>query len=186
MDATGVCHELCRSFFCGRVTDVKTVLLMRHAEAAPETGGLRDYDRPLTDEGVQIAVQTGEAVVKYGLAIDRIVASAAVRTTETARLVAQSAARGCPLILLEELYAASAERFAQVPRQYGFEDESCILVVGHNPGIGQLMCYFARDLISVPPATLSVFQFEVDSWDKISRETSQLVQLIRNGKAELS
>lgn len=165
---------------------MKTVLLMRHAEAAPETAGQRDYDRPLTDDGVRIAVQTGEVVLECGLVIDRIIASAAVRTTETAKLVAQSAARGRPLILLEELYAAPAERFAQVTRQYGFEDEASILIVGHNPGIGQLMCYFAKDLISVPPATLSVFQFDVDSWDKVSRETSQLIQLIRNGKAELS
>jgi phosphohistidine phosphatase len=165
---------------------VKTVLLMRHAEAAPETAAQRDYDRDLTEEGVRIAIQTGEAVAKCGFAIDRIVASAAVRTAETAKLVAQAAARECPLIQLKELYAAPAERFAQVPRQYGFEDETSILIVGHNPGIGQLMCYFAKDMISVPPATLSVFQFDVDSWDKVSRETSHLVQLIRNGKAELS
>lgn len=164
---------------------MKTVLLMRHAEAAPESAGQTDYDRPLTEDGIDVAAQTGIVLKKAGVTIDRIVASAAVRTTETARLVASKAAPECPVILLERLYSASAELFAQVPRQYGFEDEQTILIVGHNPGIGQLICYFAKDLLSVPPATLAGFRFDVSKWDEISRENATLVRLVRNGQAEI-
>ena len=164
---------------------MKTVLLMRHAEAAPESAGQTDYDRPLTEDGNRVARKTGTALMKAGVAIDRIVASAAARTTETARLVASIVSPECPMILLEGLYAAPAELFAQVPRQYGFEDEQTMLIVGHNPGIGQLICYFAKDLLSVPPATLAGFQFDVSKWDEISRETATLVRLIRNGQTEI-
>ncbi|MBL8811527.1 MAG: histidine phosphatase family protein [Planctomycetaceae bacterium] len=164
---------------------MKTVLLMRHAEAAPESAGQTDYDRPLTEDGIRIATQTGKALKAAGVTIDRIVASAAVRTTETARLVASKASPECPVILLEGLYSAPAELFAQVPRQYGFEDEQTLLIVGHNPGIGQLICYFAKDLLSVPPATLAGFQFDVAAWEEISRETATLARLIRNGQTEI-
>ncbi|MFO0979610.1 MAG: histidine phosphatase family protein [Planctomycetaceae bacterium] len=164
---------------------MKTVLLMRHAEAAPESALQTDYDRPLTEDGVRMATLTGEAWKSVGSGLDRVVASAAVRTTETARLFAAKVAPGCPIILLKELYAAPADRFAQVPLQYGYEDDQSILIVGHNPGIGQLMCYFAKDLISVPPATLAEFQFDVSDWNEISRETATLVRLLRNGRVEI-
>lgn len=169
----------------GEISEVKTVLLMRHAEAAPETAGLTDYDRPLTEDGICMAKQTGKVLKKEGVTIDRIVASAAVRTTETAKLVATGVSPECPVILLKELYAAPAERFALVPRQFGCEDEHSILIVGHNPGIAQLICYFAKDLLSIPPGTLAGFQFDVADWGDVSRETALFVRLVRNGKTEI-
>lgn len=179
---------------------VKTVLLMRHAEAAEAVSGQSDFDRCLTAAGISMAWQTGLLLGARGLRPQRILASAAVRTTQTAFLVRQATAGlavpavsavpefgpGVPVQLQAGLYGASAEAFGDVARYESAPDESCVLVVGHNPGMAMLMCCWNCSAFSVPPATLAVFQFAVDDWLAAGRSGCQgeLVLLIRNGQVD--
>jgi len=179
---------------------VKTVLLMRHAEAAEATSGQADFDRCLTASGISMAWQTGLLLRAQGLAPQRVLASAAVRTTQTAFLVRQAVAGlsqpevavqpdfgpGIPVQLQAGLYGASADAFADVARYEAAPDESSVLVVGHNPGMAMLMCCWSCSAFSVPPATLAVFQFAVDDWLAAGRSGchGELVLLIRNGQVE--
>jgi len=159
---------------------VKTVLLMRHAEASEEVTGQRDFDRSLTVAGNAMAQKTAEIARNLGLKPDRIVASAALRTTQTAVLMAATLAPAAPACLLAELYAASAEEFADVLSQQCFPDEDCVLIVGHNPGIAMLMSVWSGEVTSVPPATVMVFQFKTDDWHAALRSPCQLIHLIRD------
>jgi phosphohistidine phosphatase len=179
---------------------VKTVLLMRHAEAAEAVSGQSDFDRCLTAAGISMAWQTGLLLGARGLRPQRILASAAVRTTQTAFLVRQAAAGlavpavsavpefgpGVPVQLQAGLYGASAEAFGDAARYESAPDESCVLVVGHNPGMAMLMCCWSCSAFSVPPATLAVFQFAVDDWLAAGRSGchGELVLLIRNGQVD--
>ncbi|MFM8727579.1 MAG: SixA phosphatase family protein, partial [Planctomycetaceae bacterium] len=179
---------------------VKTVLLMRHAEAAEAVSGQSDFDRCLTAAGISMAWQTGLLLGARGLRPQRILASAAVRTTQTAFLVRQATAGlavpavsavpefgpGVPVQLQAGLYGASAEAFGDAARYESAPDESCVLVVGHNPGMAMLMCCWSCSAFSVPPATLAVFQFAVDDWLAAGRSGCQgeLVLLIRNGQVD--
>lgn len=177
---------------------MKTVLLMRHAEAAEATAGQADFDRWLTASGKSMAWQTGLLLRAQGLSPQRVVASAAVRTTQTAFLVRQAAAGlsqpevgvqpdfgpGVPVQLQSALYGASAEAFADAARYQPDAEESSVLVVGHNPGMAMLMCCWGMTAFSVPPATLAVFQFDVSDWLAAGRSGchGKLIALIRNGR----
>ncbi|MFM7920938.1 MAG: SixA phosphatase family protein [Planctomycetaceae bacterium] len=179
---------------------MKTVLLMRHAEAAEAVSGQSDFDRCLTAAGISMAWQTGLLLGARGLRPQRILASAAVRTTQTAFLVRQATAGlavpavsavpefgpGVPVQLQAGLYGASAEAFGDAARYESAPDESCVLVVGHNPGMAMLMCCWSCSAFSVPPATLAIFQFAVDDWLAAGRSGCQgeLVLLIRNGQVD--
>lgn len=179
---------------------VKTVLLMRHAEAAEAVSGQSDFDRCLTAAGISMAWQTGLLLGARGLRPQRILASAAVRTTQTAFLVRQATAGlavpavsavpefgpGVPVQLQAGLYGASAEAFGDAARYESAPDESCVLVVGHNPGMAMLMCCWSCSAFSVPPATLAIFQFAVDDWLAAGRSGchGELVLLIRNGQVD--
>jgi len=179
---------------------VKTVLLMRHAEAAEAVSGQSDFDRCLTAGGISMAWQTGLLLGARGLRPQRILASAAVRTTQTAFLVRQATAGlavpavpavpefgpGVPVQLQAGLYGASAEAFGDAARYESAPDESCVLVVGHNPGMAMLMCCWSCSAFSVPPATLAVFQFAVNDWLAAGRSGchGELVLLIRNGQVD--
>ena len=146
---------------------LKTILLMRHAEAGHSHPTKRDFDRTLTDDGCQTAQQTGACLKLLGISVDRIIASSAMRTRQTAQFVASEVCPEAPRVFLDELYNATADAFAScIPGESSIE-ESSVLVVGHNPGIAGLMCHWAEQSLSVPPATLAIYQLQSTDWTGI-------------------
>lgn len=164
---------------------MKTVLLMRHAEASEPQSGQTDFQRVLTPAGQQMARKTAELASAAGISLDRIIASASIRTAQTAEIMALRMAPAAPIVLREELYAAPAEQFAAALPHHCFPDESSVLVVGHNPGIAVLMCHWAQRVTPVPPATLMVFQFSVQDWDAVPGSSGQLLHLFSEGQKSL-
>jgi len=172
---------------------VKTLLLMRHARAADAARGEDDFQRMLTKDGRAMAVQTGQILKSSGIRVDRLIASAAMRTAETAALVAkalgepagsEAAGAAVDVILERRLYQASAQTFARAAGDYAMDDDSTVLVVGHNPGIGALICHWASEHLPVSPATLVGFCFDVDRWSDIrssDQETPRVLIVIQDG-----
>ena len=113
-------------------------ILVRHAHAEwPEYVG-RDFARPLTDRGVKEAHATGLALRAAGVSPRRIIASAARRTEQTARiLVGELQLPPSSLQLLESLYNAAAPTLAQA-LQAAVQQGTPLLLVAHNPGISEL------------------------------------------------
>jgi phosphohistidine phosphatase len=129
---------------------VPACLLVRHAHAEWPAYRGRDFDRPLTERGLADAHATGQAISAAGLAPRRIVASAARRTEQTARvLMEQLQLSSTALQLLDSLYNADAPTL-QAALQPELHDGVLVLLVAHNPGISEL----ARQL-AVNPALRS-------------------------------
>ncbi len=120
-----------------------------------------------------------------GITLDRIVASSAARTKETAEIMAAGVGSSVPLIVRDRLYNATADSFASAVGQECEDDETSVLIVGHNPGIGGLMCHWAEESLFVPPATLAIFEVAADQqWNAVRLHTQpvpQLVGLIQDG-----
>ncbi len=164
---------------------LKTILLMRHAEAEHGHTTLSDFDRCLTDDGCETAQRTGACLKALGIQIDRIVASSAIRTRQTAEFVASGVCPAATMVFLDGLYNATADSFASCIRMESPVEESSVLVVGHNPGIAGLMCHWAEQSLSVPPATLAIYQLQSSDWTGIRLSTSsppQLVCIVQDGK----
>jgi phosphohistidine phosphatase len=113
-------------------------ILVRHAHAQwPDYQG-QDFSRPLTDRGIAQAHATGLALRTAGLAPRRILASAARRTEQTARiLLAELQLPLSSLQLLDSLYNASAAALAAA-LQAALQQGPPVLLVAHNPGISEL------------------------------------------------
>lgn len=94
--------------------------IMRHAQTGD---GWPDFERELTPRGREDALRMGQRLV--GMGVERIVASAAVRATQTADLV--NVALQVPIEYRKELYGASASELMAAC-------EEGTLVVAHNPG----------------------------------------------------
>jgi phosphohistidine phosphatase len=163
---------------------VKMLLLMRHAQAAPKATGQRDFDRPLTEDGRQVAEQTGRLLSQMNIRLDRLVTSSSVRTTETAECVASSLHPASGMILLDELFDASTHEIEDSIRKQLHDDESTVLIVGHNPGIAGVMCRWAGQSLSVPPGTVTIFESADTEWCEIgSRIAMRLTAVIQGGQA---
>lgn len=163
---------------------MKTVLLMRHAEAEPENPSLPDYERALTPYGQTTALQTGRELQLAGIPIQRVLASAAVRTNLTASLVARTAAPAAPLLLTKDLYAASHHRISQVLFSVCPPEEDSVLLVGHNPGIAALIYQWLGCHPEIPPCTLVAIQADTDDWHQIPIAARTPLLFIRHGSRE--
>ncbi len=164
---------------------IKTILLMRHAKAAAEQQHESDFDRCLTEEGIQSACETGATLLSHGIHIDRIISSAAERTRQTADLVAEAMQLTAARTDLDELYLAPAKKFEKALCHCPLEEESSVLVVGHNPGIAGLICDWADQSVSVPTATVAVFESSADTWHDVKQTRAhvpKLVWLLQHGK----
>src|SRR3546814_17175477 len=62
---------------------LKTLTILRHAKSGWDAPVERDFDRPINARGRRGAELIGQYLKRQGLAVDRIVASPAVRVVET-------------------------------------------------------------------------------------------------------
>jgi phosphohistidine phosphatase len=119
------------------VVSAHELILMRHAEALPAAIDAEDFSRPLSDAGRAAAARAARALAA-GPRIDRLLHSPALRTSDTAAIVAAALSlRPAQLEAVPELYLATALRVrAVIAARHG--GARTLLVVGHNPSLSEL------------------------------------------------
>jgi phosphohistidine phosphatase len=158
---------------------MKTLLLLRHAKSSWDDGDLADYDRPLNNRGRRDAPRIGQLLAQHELTPDLIVTSAARRAATTAELVALAAAYGGDIQYTNELYLADPETFRDVARDTP-DAVTRLLLVGHNPGIEELVSDLAGREERIPTAALACFQLPIAQWRELTDETAaELLHLWR-------
>src|SRR5262245_36183244 len=112
---------------------MKRLLLLRHAKSSWDEPSLPDRDRPLTPRGHKAADRMAEHLRSSAPAVDLVLCSTALRTTQTLEHVVR-AFGDAELVVEDALYGASddelLERLRSVP-----EDVGGVALIGHNPGI---------------------------------------------------
>jgi len=122
---------------------LKTLYLLRHAKAAPDSPK-GDAARPLLKRGRKAAAAMGELLGGLEARPELILCSPSVRTRETLDLVLPALDPAPDIAIENELYLAPAaallDRLRRVPDKTG-----CVLLIGHNPGIHELAARLATD-----------------------------------------
>ena len=132
--------------------DNHQLLIMRHAKSDWNADFDRDFDRPLVQRGSKEAHKIANWLKKQGLSPDLFLSSPALRARETALIVADGLGIDVDNIVWEkDIYDASVDDLLQVVKAHA-DDRYCILLIGHNPGVDNLLCYLSKD---GPERTLS-------------------------------
>ena len=164
----------------------KTVLILRHAKAAREDPDLADFDRPLTKRGRREAPAMGAWMSDHGLRPDLVLCSEAKRARETCAAVTGALAGGAPTLHERGLYMASASALLHRLRRIG-DSVSCVLLVGHNPGLHELAAALAsadksselnRLRIKFPTCALARLDFAAARWQELATGTGRLALLV--------
>lgn len=149
---------------------MKRLLVLRHAKSDRSDDTLRDHDRSLAPRGEVDAPRMGIALAALDAVPDSILTSTAVRARETARLVA--AAMGYDGVIVEEpgLYAASVDALLNALRDA--DDAATLLLVGHNPGLEELIGLLtvgieAEPILRLPTAGLACLVLDIAEWSRI-------------------
>lgn len=164
---------------------MKTLILMRHSEAAGARPGQSDFDRPLTESGRHLVHQTAPLLLQRITRLDRIIASSAVRTRQTAEELVSAAFPDTPLLTRPELYEAPRASYLAVLRSAAEPEDEAVLLVGHNPVVAHLICHLAEQSFSVSPCTVAVFELDLADWCDFrfeSRADCRLTALFQEGR----
>ncbi|MEP3477947.1 MAG: histidine phosphatase family protein [Fuerstiella sp.] len=143
---------------------------MRHSHAVSDNPAYIDEERPLTDNGIHLIRQTSTHIKPWP--VQKILASSAIRTQQTAKHVLPTFAQVDKVDVLDELYLATVEQYVHSLKQLD-ADIHCAMLIGHNPGIANLIANWSGRHLSVSPCTVAVFRLPIDEWKTLKLMNSQ-------------
>jgi phosphohistidine phosphatase len=158
---------------------MKTLYLVRHAKSSWGHPGLTDFDRPLLDTGIK----RNRKIIKYlndkHVTVDLIISSPAVRTLETARLIANGIDYPIENIQPEPvLYEASLRDYQNLI--FDTPDEiNSLMIVGHNLTITYVANFFlGPEIEMLPTSGLVGISFDSAQWREILSVEPELLFIV--------
>ena len=150
---------------------MKTLLVLRHAKSLWDNPALDDHERPLNERGRRDGPKMGAVVRESGLTPDRIVCSDALRARLTAEAVARSAGFDGEIQLEPRLYAASVDGILAVLCTVQEAHSGTVMIVGHNPGLEQLIAHLTGEAEDLPTAALAQIALPIARWRDLKQST---------------
>jgi phosphohistidine phosphatase len=151
---------------------LKKLILLRHAKSGWDDPVPRDFDRPLNGKGLRAARAIGRFARDAGIAFDAVLASPAVRVTETIGEFADGYGRIPQPSYDRRIYLASAQTLLEVIQE--IDDRSrTVMMVGHNPGLEDLVFLLvpegedeAREQVEekYPTASIAEISLDIEHW----------------------
>lgn len=166
---------------------MKTLTLLRHAKSTWHDPVARDFDRPLNKRGRKAAYAVGRAMRTEGLRFDRVIASPALRVTETLDGIAEGYGEPFDPLYDHRVYLASPAALLDLIHEVPDVAET-LLIVGHNPGLEALALLLTADdgdglrsevAVKYPTATLAEISLPVDQWRDVSQGMGRVTRFVR-------
>jgi phosphohistidine phosphatase len=137
-----------------------------------------DHDRPLSARGQMEAENAGLFLKQQGIAApDLVYCSSALRTMQTLDYALNTLeAEDMPQTVDRRFYLAARETLLE-EIQNADDEFSRLMIVGHNPGMGELAQELAggRDGVpAFPPAALAIFTCDVGNWADVTAAETEL------------
>lgn len=124
---------------------MRNLILIRHAKAVRPHEAANDRARGLTERGRREAGDAGRSVAALEIQPMHAIVSPSLRTRETWDAIAAILPWRPRLTISDALYDASPETiWAEAQEAGGDEEESGVIVVGHNPGLTELVSRLIR------------------------------------------
>ncbi len=160
------------------------LIILRHGKSDWNTNET-DYNRPVTDRGKRGAQRIGVWLAQNGLKPDMVISSPAERARLTAQKMMKAMGETDHYIIYDErVYEAALNDLLDVLSGISRETKRVILV-GHNPGLEQLLIYLCDEKITIPDdgkllptATLAHLSLSCQ-WNKIRKNSAKLIKIQR-------
>lgn len=137
-----------------------------------------DFARPLNKRGLKAAPVMGQFARQRRLKPDLILSSPADRARQTAHLVKEAAGFHADLRYDERIYEASWSRLLEIVQQLD-ETTSMVLLVGHNPGMEDLLLNLSGVNRHMSTAAFARIDLNIESWSEVIPGCGQLEWLVK-------
>jgi phosphohistidine phosphatase len=150
---------------------MKTLLVLRHAKSSWDDPTLDDHERPLNARGEHDAPRMGQLAREERLSADLIISSDAVRARLTAAAMAGATGYRGQVLLDPRLYHAGAADILEVLRSTVEPSVATVMIVGHNPGLADLVAQLTGEPEDLPTAALAQIALPIDRWSDLNPTT---------------
>ena len=162
---------------------MKTLLLVRHAQADNALPGESDFGRVLTRRGMQDATEMARRLDERELIPQLIVSSAARRAHSTAVIFAHELSlTETKLKQDERIYTASVNELLAIVQE---QNSECLMLLGHNPTMTEFADKLSseRSIDALPTCGIAIMHFEIAEWRDVQWRTGKEVELEYPGRS---
>ena len=149
---------------------MKTLLILRHAKSSWKEKTLADHDRPLNKRGQKDAPRMGWLIAEKNLLPDAVLSSTALRAQTTAEVAMEEADFRGVIEFPPGLYLAPPENYIHALNEVE-DSANRVLVVGHNPGLEELLAQLTDQAEHLPTAALAEVELPIEHWQDLKRTT---------------
>lgn len=153
---------------------MKTLFILRHAEAAPAA---EDFSRSLTAKGIRDMQAMTSRLGECDLRPDFVLCSPAKRT----RMTLENLLPGVQAEFPEAMYNGSAGTHYEFLKR-GNDGFRSVMIIAHNPGIFNLTRFLAAPGPDVPkdyvPGTLTIFECAIERWAGLMPGVNRIVRVL--------
>ncbi|WP_439105018.1 SixA phosphatase family protein [Celeribacter marinus] len=157
------------------------LIAMRHAKSSWGDPLLTDFERPLNERGQTDALAMGKWLSQKGYIPDTVILSSSVRTTQTCACVLNAFDAAPDQSSTKALYHAPD---FQILRALAQAKGDTVLLISHNPGIGDFVSHFAShpvahpDFVRYPTCATAVFDVDVATWAQAKFGENRVIDFI--------
>jgi phosphohistidine phosphatase len=139
---------------------MRTLIVVRHAKS-DWAGDEPDRDRPLAKRGLRQMPESAAWIAEHHPAVDLAVVSPARRAQQTWEILAGALAAQPEVLSDERVYAAWGRDLAGLVQALP-ETATTVVLVGHNPGLEELVAELTGEGIELPTSAVAVITFDGD------------------------
>ena len=147
---------------------MKTVYIVRHAKSSWEFPQLEDHERPVIPKGIRRTERVIKFLRERTIKVDLLYASHAVRSAETARMLAPAVDVEPHRIITEpEIYHGGTSALTHLI--YSLPDDAeAVMIVGHNPAVTDFANEYSDEYIDwLPTSAVVALRFDTNHWSEI-------------------
>jgi len=153
---------------------MKKLYIVRHAQKEEAKEGIDDYDRELSQKGIDDATVMAKKLSSKQSEIDLIVSSPASRTKTTAEIFANELNYTKSIMYNEVLYMAFVNELIETIT-YTYDSVDNMILVGHNPSLTALAYTLVGFKEKFEMGGIMEIEFNSDSWIDISKDNANLI-----------
>jgi len=162
----------------------RQLILLRHAKSDWSLSSRQDYGRPLSGRGIVDVAGIGRWLKDHDYLPDYVISSPALRAWQTAESVSYSLGISAQIVHYDKnIYLADCNSLLKILKNLS-ENYRSVLLVGHNPGLDELLIYLAarklkltRNNKLLTTAAVAILSMP-DDWNKLSAHSASLVDMV--------
>jgi len=153
---------------------MKSLIIVRHCKSSWADLSLSDFDRPLNKRGNIDGELMSNYLREKEKKIDKLILSTSKRTRLTSKYFTEKI-HFDSISYLDELYHASYSDIINIISKVENNFNS-VMVIGHNPGLTELINqYTIINIYNLPTTGVVKVEFKGDKWERITENKGSIV-----------